>query len=316
MRKKLSLNTSEKKEKMLSEGLREFLLVKKVHNLSEATLDYYQNCYHKLDLFLQRDIHLKEINQMLIDEFILHLKKSGIKAITINTQLNGIRAFLKYCQELGYVDNLVVIPKIKQEQPLKETYTDSELSILLTKPSENDFTEYRDWIIVNMLLGTGIRSKTLCNLKISDVDLTENELRCSTMKNRIPQILPISKSLKKVLLGWVELRLKQTERDNTKWLFPSLYDQQLNKDSLSHSLRKYNLRRGINKTGVHLWRHTFAKKWILAGGDIFRLQKILNHKDMDMVRTYVNMFNTDLITDFDKLNPLEQVTYKKSKLRY
>jgi len=59
---------------------------------------------------------------------------------------------------------------------------------------------------------------------------------------------------------------------------------------LSNNLRDYNLSRGIMKTGVHRWRHTFAKKWILAGGDIFRLQKILGHSSLDVVKEYVDMF--------------------------
>jgi len=42
------------------------------------------------------------------------------------------------------------------------------------------------------------------------------------------------------------------------------------------------------------------------GGDIFRLQKLLGHKSMEIVKEYVNMFNTDLQRDFDEFNPLEK----------
>ena len=59
------------------------------------------------------------------------------------------------------------------------------------------------------------------------------------------------------------------------------------------------------KTGVHRWRYTFAKKWILSGGDIFRLQKMLGHSSMEIVKNYVNMFTDDLQRDFDTFNPLE-----------
>lgn len=96
MRKKLSLNTKETKSKMLSVALKEFLLTKKVHNLSEATLEYYQVCYHKLELYLHEDIQLEDVDQSLIDGFILHLKGTGIKSITINAQLNGIRFLIKH----------------------------------------------------------------------------------------------------------------------------------------------------------------------------------------------------------------------------
>ncbi|MCR3761907.1 site-specific integrase, partial [Clostridium felsineum] len=56
--------------------------------------------------------------------------------------------------------------------------------------------------------------------------------------------------------------------------------------------------------------HTFAKKWILSGGDIFRLQKILSHSTLDMVRVYVDMFTSDLQKDFSTFNPLDQLKQK------
>lgn len=55
-----------------------------------------------------------------------------------------------------------------------------------------------------------------------------------------------------------------------------------------------------------MFRHTFAKKWILNGGDAFSLKKILGYGSMKMVREYVNMFDEDLKKDFNTFNPLEE----------
>ena len=41
-------------------------------------------------------------------------------------------------------------------------------------------------------------------------------------------------------------------------------------------------------------------------GDVFRLQKLLGHKSMEIVKEYVNMFNADLQKDFNEFNPLEK----------
>jgi len=62
------------------------------------------------------------------------------------------------------------------------------------------------------------------------------------------------------------------------------------------------------KTGVHLFRHTFAKKWIQNGGNIFSLQKILGHSSLDMVKEYVSLFSEDIRHDYDKYNPLSEFT--------
>jgi integrase/recombinase XerD len=55
--------------------------------------------------------------------------------------------------------------------------------------------------------------------------------------------------------------------------------------------------------------------FILNGGDVFRLQKILGHKSLDIVKEYVSMFSNDLQQDFDLFNPLEQMADLKTEIR-
>ena len=74
---------------------------------------------------------------------------------------------------------------------------------------------------------------------------------------------------------------------------------------------RYHKKRGVEKTSAHAYRHTFAKLWILNGGDIFRLQKILGHSSIEMVRNYVEMFSEDLKKDFAVYNPLDNFLKEK-----
>lgn len=100
------------------------------------------------------------------------------------------------------------------------------------------------------------------------------------------------------------------------YVFCNSFGEQGDKRTYQEMLASYNCKRGIKKTSAHLYRHTFAKKWILNGGDIFRLQKILGHSDLSVVKEYVQMFGQDLAVDFDKFNPLDrmELSYTKSKL--
>jgi len=49
----------------------------------------------------------------------------------------------------------IKLPKV--DKPLKETYTDTELKILLRKPNVKtcDFTEYKIRVLTNYLIATG-----------------------------------------------------------------------------------------------------------------------------------------------------------------
>jgi len=97
------------------------------------------------------------------------------------------------------------------------------------------------------------------------------------------------------------------------YLFCNATGGQPNMRTYQHKLADYNKSRGVSKTSAHLYRHTFAKKWILNGGDIFRLQNILGHSDLTMVREYVNMFGNELSLDFNRFNPLDNMEHSKAK---
>lgn len=73
--------------------------------------------------------------------------------------------------------------------------------------------------------------------------------------------------------------------------------------SLNSAIRSYNHSRRVKS---QLFRHAFVKKWILNDGDAFRLQMIIRHSSMKMVREYVNMYDEDLKKDFNTVYYLEE----------
>jgi integrase/recombinase XerD len=205
--------------------------------------------------------------------------------------------------EMDYLQNFkITIPKV--DKKLKETYTDSELAVLLKKPDLKmcSFSEYKIWVFSNYLLGTGNRLSTALDLKIEDIDFVNGMIQLNHTKNRIAQLIPLSVTLDKILKEYLRYR-KGTPKD---YVFCNSYGAKGDKRTYQDMLASYNRGKGVEKTSAHLYRHTFAKKWILNGGDIFRLQKILGHSDLSVVKEYVQMFGNDLSLDFDKFNPLDR----------
>jgi len=68
------------------------------------------------------------------------------------------------------------------------------------------------------------------------------------------------------------LQFRNGEPDD--YVFCTITGTKASVKSYQDALARYNHNRGVMKTSAHLYRHTFAKHWILNGGDIFRLQKI------------------------------------------
>lgn len=293
---------------ILSEAYGEFLKYCKVKNLSQYTITYYDNCYKYFAEFYGENSPCHSINVSHIQDYVLYLKKTGINDITMNTYLRGVRAILYYFMKLDYTDRFKIELR-RAEKHVKETYTDAELKLLLRKPELNkcSFAEYRDWTVINYLLSTGNRLQTLINIKIKDVNFEEDTIILGKTKNKRQQVIPLGHTMNNIFKEYLQYRKGEPE----DYLFCNVAGEQLTRVAIEHSIRKYNMKRGVMKTSLHLFRNTFAKKWILAGGDIFRLQKMLGHSSLDMVKEYVNMFSDDLQQDFDKFNPLEQFNQSK-----
>ena len=124
-----------------------------------------------------------------------------------------------------------------------------------------NFAQYRDWVFINYLMATGNRLSTIINIKIGDIDFDNNSIILKKTKNRSQQIIPISNSLKIVLVEYLKYRAGANE----DYLFCTSTGTQLTPNSIKPSIRKYNRARGVSKTSIHLFRHTFAKNWILNG---------------------------------------------------
>ena len=311
MRKKIVITNS----KNLTNGEAHDLFIRKctVQNLSEKTLKVYKNHFGLFALTIDVNTPINSVTSAAIDDFILYLKENNkCNDTTINSYLRSIRAFLYYCMEESYLPSFNVC-MIRSEKKIKETYSNAELERLLTKPDINtcSFSTYKTWVFENYLLGTGNRLSTALNVRIKDIDFYNNTIILVKTKNRKQQIIPLSQSLAEILVGYLEIRGNNPD----DYLFCNIYGEKGNIRSFEDLVAKYNHERGVEKTSIHLFRHTFAKHWILQGGDIFRLQKILGHSDLSVTKEYVQMFGQDLQMDFEKFNPLDNLKFNRHKIK-
>lgn len=313
---KIKMNRLDTSKANLTDCLGEYLNKCRARNLSERTLEVYEE---RLSVFLKfsenANLHISGLSTAVIDEFILYLQERGCGDVTIQSYIRDVRAFLYFLMEADYIDRFKIkLPKA--DERIKETYTDEELKKLLKKPNLRhcEFNEYKMWVFSNYLLATGNRISTVLNLKIADLDFDNAIIQLNKVKNRKAQIVPMSSSLVIIMKEYLNYR----KGSGDDYVFCNSYGGQGEIRSYQNLLAKYNRSRGVTKTSAHLYRHTFAKRWILNGGDIFRLQKLLGHSDLSVVKNYVNIFSRDLSKDYSEFNPLDTlgVVRNQSKISF
>jgi integrase/recombinase XerD len=301
MRRTTIKNASEVRRATFEEAEASFLKHCKIKNLSPQTLKYYEE-----DLrFFHANMpvrYMDEVTQEKFESFIVAELDAGKKVTSLNTRIRGLRVFFKFCAEREYM-GAVTLKLMKEDEVIKEPYTEAELRRLLKRPASNKWAEWRTWAAINYLIATGNRAGTVTNVKIQDVDLEGMTIHLTKVKNRRQQLVPLSPALSAILSDY----LKTWDWTPEDYLFPSNEGVQLNLRSFQSAISRYNISRGVTKTSIHLFRHTFAKNFILAGGGMIQLQALLGHSTMDMTRHYVNIYGMDLQRDFERLNPLDNL---------
>lgn len=297
----------------LGEGFEVFIKRCIIKNLSAQTVKTYRNHYMVFGRFVGEDYLLSELTKDTVDNFIIYLKEHNqCNDISINSYLRTVRAFLYYMMEQDYMKRFK-IDKLKVDKKIKEVYSEGDLKLLLKKPNLKicSFGEFRMWVFSNFLLGTGMRLSSALSLLNKDIDFDNALIYINKTKNRKAQVIPLSKTLSNILTEYLQYRGGKSD----DYLFCSVEGGKAAVRSYQDALNAYNKKRGVLKTGAHRYRHTFAKNWILNGGDVFRLQKMLGHSDLTVVREYVQMFGNDLSIDFDKFNPLDTLGMNQSNGR-
>lgn len=300
--------------KTFKEGFEEYILSCISRNLRDDTIRHYKQSYKQIIKYLDEDITIDNINKKTFENFIINAKKNNnMGSQTLYTYCRDLKTIINFFIEQGYIQYFKIeLPRV-DKLPI-ETYTDEELEKLLKKPNMKkcSFTDYRNYVMTCFFLSTGLRMSSVTNIKIKDINLNDELVNVMHTKNRKVLRVPLNKQIIKVLKEYLKYRQYKSIDD---YLFCNCYGKQLNKSSTVQALGNYNKKCGVETTGIHRLRHTFAKKWILSGNSVVTLQKILGHSNLQMTQNYINILITDLNKEVNNYNILQEFNNGFIKLK-
>ena len=272
----------------------------------------YQSQFQAVARHMDVKMDIAMLQKADLDAMIISMRDASLSPNSINSYTRTLKSFFSWCNEQGITR--LNIPLYKAEETVKETYSDLELSALLKKPDirKATFAEYRDWVIINFLLNCGSRAATVRAIQIRDVDLDGGMVFYRHTKNRKAQVIPLCSAMVSILREY----LRHRGGEAADYLFCTETGSQLTENGLRQSIARYNTRRGVQKTSIHLFRHTFARKYLIdCGGDAFTLQKLLGHSTLAMTKHYCAIFDADLTKNYDNFSPLAQLKSNSTRIK-
>ena len=148
--------------------------------------------------------------------------------------------------------------------------------------------------------------------ELTNADLESLVIYLRHTKSKKSQVIPLCSELCGILKEYMRIR----GGSDNDYLFPNENGEQLKEYGLRSSIARYNKRHGVEKTSIHAFRHTFARKYLVdCGGNAFTLQRLLGHSTLDMTKHYCAIFDADIAKNYDRFSPLAQMKANSEKIK-
>lgn len=291
------------------------------NNLDKKTLKAYRIDLEQFNIFMtgKDDFFEKE----RINEYIYELKSRYYAIKTIKRKIASLKAFFSY---LNYEDIIDFNPFLKIKLRIKEPFIlpkvipIDELSKLLKylyeykKNLDNNSYIYKETIrnivVIELLLGTGMRISEVCTLKKENVLYDTNMIKIYG-KGSKERIIPINhprliESLK--LYSYIFSK----ELTKSEYFFINKRDNMLSSQSVRNMIKKYCKSANIDlKITPHMFRHTFATMLLDQDVDIRYIQMLLGHNNILTTQIYTHVTLNKKNEIMKCKNPLSKIDINK-----
>lgn len=314
-----------KKDTISFTKLREqFAVYNKTAGKSPNTVWWYEQKLGLFERWLGPDACLADVTIPNVRAFIVELQerttknpnnknwknhKGGLSSSYIQSFARGLRAFASWLHEDGYTESNVLKalkpPKIQQK--VKEVLTDEEVQRLVSVFDQDEPFGARAYAMIWTFLDCGLRAAELCGLKTEDAHLEQGYLKVLGKGNK-ERLVPIGQNCQDALLLWRDRFRSQFEEVESPYFFLNSNGQPLTVNALKQLLERAGQKAGIPRVHLHLLRHTFATNYLVKEvGDSLRLQQILGHTSLEMVRRYVALANVQQSLIERRASPMDLI---------
>lgn len=248
------------------------------------------------------------ITEGMIQDVVLKMIDAGLSPNTINHRVRSLKQFYTYlvAEMMVATNPAEKLDRKKPSQAVIEAFTEDQLQAMLAAPDRTKFVGLRDFTIMLLLLDTGVRLSELVGIELVDMKLHESEIVITKAKGGKQRRVFISAKTKEAIQKYLRVR---GDIPGNQSLFVSSEDKPMTRRNVQERLAIYGKMAKIEGVRVspHTFRHTFAKMYIVRGGDPFSLQALLGHSTLDMVRHYVNLWGSDLQKMHRQFSPVSHL---------
>ncbi len=312
----------------IERAIEDYLLDHEGGNRSKKTIEWHSTALRFLHEFLaqERGITLvSEVDAPDLTAWFMHLRKSPgahgklRSERSVQTYARSARAFFHWVVRCGWREenpfDRVSFPRVGK--PIIKTISPEEFEQLLlscTPPNETGSiatrAAVRNRAILWVLYDSGIRVSELCGLRQRDFDRKQGVLTVKGKGSKERRIA-LGRNCQRNLFYYLD-QYRPDQEELAEWgspdedhLFLSETRLPLTKNGVTQLFARLKKRSGITgkRISPHIFRHTFAIRYLVLGNDPFSLQELLGHEDMSTVKNYMHMNDETIQEQKRKYSP-------------
>ncbi|MDQ1355022.1 MAG: Tyrosine recombinase XerC [Acidobacteriota bacterium] len=284
----------------LNDYLEHLTHIKKYSN--HTVKAYRQDIQQFLEYFEENNL---TVDKNTIRDYISVIFLRTKNKATISRKIYALKSFYGYLVKQGKLarNPFDAVSSPKNEKKLPEILTEGEMLAFLDKLPEETFLQARNKAVFEFLYATGLRISELVNLRITDINFTDDMVRVLG-KGKKERIVPFNEQAKNILLKYLD-RARMQFKKPVDYIFLNAWGRKITERAIELILHKTFIEMMESNKSVypHLFRHSFATHLLQRGANLRVIQELLGHESLSTTEKYTSLNYSDLLNVYKKFHP-------------
>lgn len=277
----------------------------------EKKYSSYTEKSYELDLFKyfkylgDNNFNYLKVKYKDINIFIEELTMAGYEASTINRIISTLSSFYNYLEEKKVINSnpFKFVNFLKTDKRLPNYFKYEEF-LTMIDVIDDSVLGIRNRLILELLFATGLRVSELSNIKLSEIDKNNHEIKVLGKGNKERIVFfndEAAISLDNYLDNSRNILLKNKIND---YLFVNHLGNKLSERGLRLIIEEIVKKSCIkSKVSPHTFRHTFATMLLNEGCSIKSVKDLLGHSSLSTTGIYTHLTNDEVRNAYRKAHP-------------
>jgi integrase/recombinase XerD len=273
--------------------------LEKVQGLSALTRRARRRYAHEfLDAqFGRHRLRLRAIGPDDLLRFI-NARALCLKSTSVHPLVVGLRSFLRFLELSGRVHQglagAVPSPACQPTQPPLQVLDQITRRRFLCSFDRTTFVGRRDYAIALCFTELALRANEVAELTLDDIDWRASTLRLRQTKQRRERLLPLPSRVARSLVAYLQRGRPAVAHRQVFLSIRVPVGSPLSTEGVRHAIRRAFARCGIEATGPHYLRRSWASQAHRRGTGLKLIADILGHQSLETTAPYAQVHFEEL----------------------